>query len=434
MGKDVNILVAGGGFVGITLAAKLLKIGHINITILETNNNKLQKFTKGNFGVFEPGLDEILLQAISEKRLIFCSDIHSVFFDSIFICIGTTFYSKNPESMSNIVNLSMRLAQNLTKNGFLFIRSTVRIGTTTKILNELKSMNRSDIKVLFAPERTIEGNAIKELDLLPQILAASNDASFNSAKDFLKILEFNVIKAQNYEAAEFAKLISNAWRDSIFAISNEIAILGEFLNLDSIEILNLVNDRYPRAKIPNPGPVGGPCLTKDTHILFESFPEEIHKQSLILSARLSNERLFLNASRKIDEILESRKNLNQVLFLGLAFKSHPKTNDIRNGFSTFLIDGIISKFANIKVKVWDPSLDDIDFQEYINFKVEEIDPKIPQVVILGNNGENIQSEKMRNFLNNLSSESFIVDFWGVTANLKINSTNGYFLGKNNKGF
>jgi len=434
MSKDVNILVAGGGFVGITLAAKLLKIGYINITILETNNEKLQKFSNGNFGVFEPGLDEILLQAILEKRLIFCSEIHSVLFDSIFICIGTTFSSKNSESMSNIVNLSMRLAQNLTNNGFLFIRSTVRIGTTTKILNELKSINRSDIKVLFAPERTIEGNAIKELDFLPQILAASNDTSYNCAKDFLEVLEFNVIKAQNYEAAEFAKLISNAWRDSIFAISNEIAILGEFLNLDSIEILNLVNDRYPRAKIPKPGPVGGPCLTKDTHILFESFPEEIREQSLILSSRLSNERLFLSASRKIHEILESRKNINQVLFLGLTFKSHPKTNDIRNGFSTFLIDGLISKFVNIKVKVWDPSLDDIDFQEYINFKVEEIDPKISQIVIFGNNGENIQSEKIRNFLDNLSSESFIVDYWGVAANLKINFTNGYFLGKNNKGF
>jgi len=89
---------------------------------------------------------------------------------------------------------------------------------------------------------------------------------------------------------------------------------------------------------------------------------------------------------------------------------------------------------NLKVKVWDPSLNDIDFQEYINFKVEEIDPKIPQIVILGNNGENIQSEKIRNFLDNLSSESFIVDYWGVAANLKINFTNGYFLGKNNKGF
>ncbi len=430
MGK--NILVAGGGFVGITLAAKLLKVGDINVTILDKDNEKLENFSNGNFGVFEPDLDEILMQAIVEKRLFFCSEIHSIFFESIFICVGTTFQDKNTESMSNVVNLSVRLAHNLTADGFLFVRSTVRIGTTTKIRNELKSINRSDIIVLFAPERAIEGNAINELDVLPQILAASNNTCFDRAKNFLEVLEFSVVKAQNYEAAEFAKLISNAWRDSIFAISNEIANLGEFLNLNVLEIINLVNDRYPRAKIPKPGPVGGPCLTKDTHILFESFPEEMREQSLILSSRLSNERLFINASRKVQKILESRTDLNQVLVLGLAFKGHPKTNDIRSGFSTFLIDRIITEFANIKVKIWDPTLNDTDYQEYIKFKVEEICPEIPQVVILGNNGENLQSKKIQNFLNNLSPESFIIDYWGVTTNLIVSSANGYFLGKDTK--
>ena len=45
------------------------------------------------------------------------------------------------------------------------------------------------------------------------------------------------------------------------------------MSTSKIDILNVINKikiDYPRSNIALPGTVGGPCLTKDPHILIES--------------------------------------------------------------------------------------------------------------------------------------------------------------------
>ena len=55
-----NIGIIGGGFVGITLAAKILKNQDTTLTILENDSKKIVNFIAGSYGVSEPGLDELL--------------------------------------------------------------------------------------------------------------------------------------------------------------------------------------------------------------------------------------------------------------------------------------------------------------------------------------------------------------------------------------
>lgn len=83
----------------------------------------------------------------------------------------------------------------------------------------------------------------------------------------------------------------NIWRDSTFAISNEFAIFAESLNLDIFEIIEKANFKYPRSVIPKPGPVGGPCLSKDTYIFLESMEKHLIENSIILKSRKQNEKI-----------------------------------------------------------------------------------------------------------------------------------------------
>jgi UDP-N-acetyl-D-mannosaminuronic acid dehydrogenase len=184
MPKSNKILIVGGGFVGLTLAAKILKNGNAYVSVLENNSEKLDNFSNHNFGVFEPGLNDIFMTAIAENRLEFITYEELDIFEAVFICIGTSSANNNLKSMDILINFAVGLSNNISTDGILFIRSTVRVGTTNKIRVLLSSIDRPDINVTFVPERTIEGNAIKELDSLPQILAAFGNKNLQLAKKF----------------------------------------------------------------------------------------------------------------------------------------------------------------------------------------------------------------------------------------------------------
>lgn len=431
MSTNLKILVVGGGFVGITLAAKLLKTENVSVTVLESSKIKLKLFDLNYFEVNEPGLSEILVNSRSTNKLRFLNELSREKFNAVFICVGTTHSINDSESMNRLIDLSCEISTCLLENGFLFIRSTVQIGTTDLINKWIHELGDSNVKVFFAPERTAEGVAMEELDTLPQILAASNDLNFNEAKNFLEVFGFQIVKSSSYRSAEFVKLISNAWRDTIFAISNDIAEIAHFLKLDIYEILSVVGYNYPRAKIPKPGPVGGPCLSKDTHILFESLPTSIKESSIVANSRIKNENLYLKAFQTVEDRLRLNASIKNLIFLGLSFKGTPKTNDIRESFATKVIDLSQKLLPKIGIQIWDPSISDLDFRQYLKYKVEILETSTPKIIVIGNDGHIFNSPQVLSFFNQMNNESFIVDFWGVTNKFDLNREKIYLFGRGN---
>jgi UDP-N-acetyl-D-mannosaminuronic acid dehydrogenase len=86
------------------------------------------------------------------------------------------------------------LTDNLISSGHIYLRSTVPVGTTVKIHNAIQSSSRDDIKIFYAPERTAEGVALKELDTLPQIIGSPESASLKIGADVLSTLGFEIIE------------------------------------------------------------------------------------------------------------------------------------------------------------------------------------------------------------------------------------------------
>jgi len=430
MNRLKSILIVGGGFVGVTLAAKLTKSSKYIVDILETNSERVLNLLNGETYIFEPNLDQTIQKALRAGTMNISDNLSKTAYESVFICIGTRQLSKDPESMSDLIKTCLSVSKNISLNGALFIRSTVKVGTSRIVSAALKEIQRQDIKVYYAPERTAEGVALLELDELPQILAAESAESISIGEKILKDLGFSVINASNLEVAEFSKLVANAWRDSTFGISNEIALAADALKLSISESLHLINFNYPRAKIPNPGPVGGPCLSKDTHILIDSLPEDFKTSSVLLKSRILNENLD---KRALNVILNHSTNLNKksdILIAGMAFKGTPRTNDIRNSFAVNVLNQILAENSSLKVSIWDPTLTDRDLGELKKFRVTNISNYSPDIILIGNNGSANYSEEFLKFLGRNIHSAFIVDYWGVCIDLNLPLVNGYFFGEN----
>jgi len=423
-----KILVIGGGFVGLTLSAKLLKATDTILTVLETDSNRLSFLKSGNFYVDEPGLHSILLNANNQQKLNFTSVIQSSFYDAVFICIGTqpTLVSEDlPDSIFSLVNL---ISSCLEINGMVFLRSTVEIGTTEKFATSIQKIGRPDVNVYFLPERTAEGVALQELDILPQVIGAASNSKIDLAVKFLHEIGFSIIECSNSKSAEFVKLISNAWRDTIFGLSNEIALMAEIIGVDASEIIHVANHKYPRANIPSAGPVGGPCLYKDSYILLNSFSQEFKEESIIYSARVMNERIELNIYEMLLQHLKSLGPNSVALFIGAAFKGSPKTNDVRNGLTSNLIHRIQKDRKLIKVQVWDPTIESLDLLDLASFRVTSLVDLLPEIVVIGNNSKEIFSKDVVNFLNELPSTTLIIDPWCMYPKSEKHSARIYQLG------
>jgi len=420
----MNILIVGGGFVGLTLAAKLLKTKQHKVTVLEINHEKINNFYHQQYGIYEPGLDEILSSSFADKRINFIQKIDNTKFSVVFVCINTNKAEVNRlEKQISMINL---LSNNLVNSGHIYLRSTVPVGTTAKIYDAIQSSPRSDIKVFYAPERTAEGVALKELDSLPQIIGSPESTSLKIGANMLNTLGFEIIETTNSETAEFIKLMCNIWRDSTFAISNEFAMIAESLSLDVFEIIEKANFQYPRATIPKPGPVGGPCLSKDTYLFFESLDQSLHENSIILRSRKQNEKLVDLAFDVINKYVEINPNKNKICFLGATFKGKPRTNDFRNSFTQDLINMLNSH--NFEIKVWDPTLTPPDLLEHSNLLAKDLELNNSDIVVIGNNANFIFENEVNVFLESLIDSALIVDMWGVTRQLKNLRANIYSFG------
>lgn len=405
--------ILGAGFVGITLAAHLCGVQKSKVVLMENNPQKLNAIRNGEYGVWEPELDQILDSAFGNGTCGATSSFGKEVLDVLFITVGTPLPAGSrqvghPELLQTVVENSSALVA----GGIIFLRSTVSIGTTETIKQMLDEIGRDDISVCFAPERTAEGVALKELRELPQILGAAEGSNLNEAAKFLKEQGFRIFETENSKEAEFIKLACNSWRDLTFAFANELALIGHSENISSRNVINLANKDYSRSKIPMPGPSGGPCLTKDGIILTSSYKELVNPNSVIATGRLINESINLVILEKIKSELMKRLSPN-IVIAGIAFKGSPRTNDIRDGLGKFLLESLIRFDPNLKISAWDPYIDTellIEDKQVMNglFDGESTD-----ILVIANNADYFQSKEFIKECRNLPKESIIIDCWQV---------------------
>jgi UDP-N-acetyl-D-mannosaminuronic acid dehydrogenase len=274
----------------------------------------------------EDGAQQLLTRTLKDKSF-YASTEHKEISTAeiIIVVIGTPVDEHLNPDPNSVVHAVTECIPYMNSNQLVILRSTVFPGVTERVKN-LLAENDLYPDITFCPERILEGQAIKELHELPQIIGANNEKAAARASAVFETLGVKTIRVTP-EEAELAKLFTNVWRYIKFAAANQFWLMSNEAGLDYSKIREAIIFDYPRASdLPNAGFSAGPCLLKDTMQL-AAFSN--NNFGLGNSAMMMNEGLPLYVVKKIEE----RYNLKElkVGILGAAFKG--ESDDIRSSLS-----------------------------------------------------------------------------------------------------
>ena len=334
--KNWSVGVIGLGFVGLTLAVSLAEVG-FEVHGVDTNADVVARVTEGAPHFHEVGLEPLLKHHLAQERL----HVHTELPDDIdiyIVSVGTPLDAEGKPGMGYVRQAAEAIGPKLKREDLVLLRSTVPVGTTQHevkpILEETSGLQcGKDFYLAFAPERTVEGNALSELRTLPQIVGGYDDRSTDVAAQFFGKLASNIVRVGSLEAAEMVKLINNTFRDLSFAFANELAVLCDHWDLDAVNVIRAANTGYPRNPVPLPSPgVGGFCLTKDPLIYAYSGLQKGYEPKLPVYGRQINAAMTDRVADKVLRFLETQGKATgdaKLFLLGFAFKGQPETSDVR---------------------------------------------------------------------------------------------------------
>ncbi len=326
-----SVGVVGLGYVGLTLAVSLARQG-LTVHGVDTSPAVLAALRARRSHLFEPGVEEVLRE-LSGQRFHVGEALPERAVEAVIICVSTPVDPDThvPE-LGNLQRAARHVVERCAEGTLVVVRSTVPVGGSRAVVLPELAARWARPRLAFAPERTIQGQALRELVELPQVVGGVDAESRDAAGKLFAQLTRRVVPVGSLEAAELVKLANNCHTDLIYSYGNEIALLAERWGIDPLEVIRAANLDYPRPDLARPGFVGGACLTKDPYILLTAAESVGHQPWLIGRARALNEHLPLAvAERLIRLIRETRGSAEgaRLCVLGWAYKGWPPTDDMR---------------------------------------------------------------------------------------------------------
>ncbi|HEX3866585.1 MAG TPA: nucleotide sugar dehydrogenase [Gemmatimonadaceae bacterium] len=352
---DRTICVLGMGYVGLTLAAAFADVG-FGVLGVEIRDDVLAALARGEPHVFEPGLAEKMRRATAAGTLSFARHVPPDWRGTVFvITVGTPLDAAGRSRMDMVQRVAAEVASALKANDLVIMRSTVKLGATRSVVVPMLDRAGVPYDLAFCPERTLEGNALAELRQLPQIVGGMTAAATARAAAVFQSLTPTVVHVSDVETAEMIKLVDNAQRDVAFAYSNEIARACDAVGVSAIEVIEAGKTGYPRTNLPIPGPVGGPCLEKDSYIFAEALRDAGIDPEMTMAARVVNERQPREIAEHLARVM-TRAGAGSpcvITLLGIAFKGRPATNDLRGTMAISVLDALRACFPDASYRAYD---------------------------------------------------------------------------------
>jgi UDP-N-acetyl-D-mannosaminuronic acid dehydrogenase len=328
---DADVGVIGLGYVGLTLAVALADAG-LKVTGHDADPAVVRGVSNADPPVREKGLAE-RLRGFEPGQLVATPSLPDHLPPSVVICVGTP-VDRNTGSadLSALEAAVAALAPLLRPETLVVLRSTVPVGTSRGLVLPALRERIDKPLLAFAPERTIQGQALRELRTLPQIVGGVTDEAADRAAALFARLAPRVIRVSSLEAAETIKLINNAHTDLIYGFGNEVALIAEAIGLDAEELIRCANLDYPRPDLSRPGFVGGSCLTKDPYLLIRSAEAHGYAAPMVNIARQVNEHIPRHIADRVLAALRKQGRAPseaKLLVSGVAYKGDPETDDVR---------------------------------------------------------------------------------------------------------
>ena len=417
--KTVGMI--GLGHVGLTLGLTLAEVG-FTVRGIDKNKNVTDTLLAGDTHIHEVGLDELLAKHLGKNFTIVSDFEEENRCDIYIITVGTPLNKKLEPDYGFINSAADDLAKVIKKGDLIILRSTVPLGTSReKFLPRLlskSSLAEDEVLIAFAPERTIEGNALHELRSLPQVVGGLNKESTEEAQDFFSTLTSDVVIVNSLEEAEIVKLINNAYRETVFSFANEVSLVAREWGIDTKRVIQAANHGYARSNIPLPSPgVGGYCLTKDGYLLATSAQAKNVPLHIIPKTRQVSAEMLHSLANEIHSFLKehhARNSNPKIALLGFAFKGHPATSDMRGSMTPVLIKRLQVLLKDPTFIGYDPLVSVEQVQSTGVQAVGSVDEAIvdSDVVVIMNNHSAFKALPSEMF-SRRDQKRLVYDTWGL---------------------
>ena len=349
----MNIGVIGTGYVGLVTGACLAGSGN-NVICVDIDKEKIKSLKEGKVTFYEPGLEDIVKKNIKEERLHFTTDLDYAIKNSliVLIAVGTPPNNDGSADTTSVIDVARSIAKSLDSYKVIVTKSTVPVGTTEMIRDEIKKITDVDFDVASNPEFLKEGAAVDDF-MKPDrvILGVENEKTGEILKELYAPFMRSMGRALvvSIRSAELAKYTANAMLATRISFMNEIANLCEAVGADISEVRVAIgsDDRIGRHFLfPGVG-YGGSCFPKDVKALVNTgskFGSELQLCRATDEVNTRQRELFW---KKIESHFEGQLNGKKIAVWGVSFK--PKTDDIREAPSLYVIEKLLSAGASVTV-------------------------------------------------------------------------------------
>jgi UDPglucose 6-dehydrogenase len=355
-----NIAVIGTNYVGLVTAACFAELGN-QVVGIDIDPEKVERLGRGQLPIYEPGLEEIVVQNLKAGRLLFTLDYAEGLgkAEFAFVCVGTPSGVEGEADTSQVKSAVHSLGQHTPARRNLIVvnKSTMPIGTGEWMLPALaRASNGSGatFRVVSNPEFLREGSAVDDFRHPDRVVLGGTDpeAIERVASLYRDLQPEPPIIRTDIPSAEMIKYASNAFLATKISFINEIASICERLGADVKEVARGMGlDRRISPEFLEAGVgYGGSCFPKDVKALAHmASMAGAHPQLLraVMEINRDMRRLVLQKVRAELGHLEDRT----IGVLGLAFK--PNTDDLREAPAIEIIHLLQSEGA--QVKAYDPA-------------------------------------------------------------------------------
>ena len=351
-----KLAVVGLGYVGLPLAVEFGKTRQV--VGFDINEARVEQLKAGQDLTNECSIEQLK----AAKGLEYSSSLNDIKDARIYIVtVPTPIDAVNRPDLRPLEAASKSVGSVLKHGDIVIFESTVFPGATEEFcvpILEFESGLRfnQDFACGYSPERINPGDKVNTITKIKKITSGSNIEAANEIDDLYRsIITAGTWKASSLKVAEAAKVIENSQRDLNIAFVNELSVIFDRLQIDTIEVLEAAGSKWNFLPF-RPGMVGGHCIGVDPYYLTHKAEEVGYNPQVVLAGRRINDNMAKYAAKSIvKRMLQNGTDVarSKVGVLGLTFKEN--CPDIRNSKVVDLIRELES--WNVIVSVSDPWAD-----------------------------------------------------------------------------